>query len=82
MNKTGFIRSLPTTSRTDNKPSFSGLQSSPPIAPALKVESSIVDNHHTSYDPLIQTMEVEHQNTEILHHNDKNDDDPIIAMKA
>ena len=79
MNKAGFIQSLPTTSSTENKPSPSKQPAS--IVSDLTVESLIVDNLHASYDPLIQTMVVEDQNTEMLQ-NEMDDDDPKIAMKA
>ena len=79
MNKAGFIRSFPTNSSMKNKPSPSKQMSS--TVSDLTVESSMVDNLHTSYDPLIQTMVIDNQNTEIFQ-NEMNDDDPIIAIKA
>ena len=79
MNKAGFIRSLPTISSMKNKPSPSKQMTS--TVSDLTAESSIVNNIHTSYDLLIQTMVVDDQTTEILQ-NEMNDDDPIIAMKA
>ena len=64
MNKAGFIRSLPTNSSTTNKPRPSKQMTS--TVSDLTVESSTVDNLHRSYDPLIQTMVIDDEHTEIF----------------
>ena len=73
MAKAGFVRAIKTSLQTNPR---SGQQipiEPPEAAPTLKVETSIVDDLISSYDPLIHTTIIQDRNTEILGHLDTDD---------